>query len=528
MTRNAPHPLKTHTLALLAAGAMATAPLVAQEATFDIFEFAVEGATLLPALAVEQAVYPHMGERKRLDDVEKAREALEKAYHAVGYLTVLVTIPQQKVDGGLVRLQVTEAPVDRLRVVGAQHYSPQAIKNGVPELAEGRVPNFQDMQAEMTELNRQGDRRVSPVLRPGRTPGTVEVDLKVQDQKPYHGNVDVNDRYSQDTSRLRASTNFRWDNLWGRQHSVGVTLQTAPSEPRESKVLSLNYTIPLKGGDMLALYGVKSDSDVSAVGDLNVIGRGTMLGLRYIKPLRGREGFFHTATWGVDYKDFNQSVNLIGSGGFNTPITYMPFVAGWDGSWQTDTHTTRVGVSTQFHVQQGLVGSEQEFADKRFKGRPSYIYFKGTLQHERSLPEGHSLHLRAQWQLAGQPLVSNEQMAIGGADTVRGYLESAAAGERGLALSAEWRSPQLSRLWPGTPDSLTELRALAFVDWGAVKVIEPITAQDRFSLASLGLGLRLRMVQGTQATVQWAYPLKAVGNTTKGDHRLHFNLTHEW
>lgn len=286
----------------------------AQEARFNIFEYRVEGTTLIPALAVEKAVYPHMGEQKSLDDVEKAREALEKAYHGVGYLTVLVTIPQQRINEGVVRLAVTEAPVDRLRVVESRYFDQGAIRAGVPELAEGNVPNFQDMQTELTALNRNADRRVTPVLRPGKTPGTVEVDLKVQDKLPLHGSVELNDQYSQDTSRTRLNANVRYDNLWGKQHSIGLSMQTAPSNASESQVFSANYTLPLNGGDFLAFYGVKSDSDVSAVGTLNVVGRGTILGTRYIKSLPGSDSFFHSASFGVDIKDFDQSVNLIGSG----------------------------------------------------------------------------------------------------------------------------------------------------------------------------------------------------------------------
>ncbi|MDO9197009.1 POTRA domain-containing protein, partial [Rhodoferax sp.] len=106
----------------------------AQEAQrFDVFEYRVEGTTLLPTIVVEKAVYPHLGEKKTLADVEKAREELEKAYHGAGYLTVLVSIPQQKVDGGVVKLAVTEAPVDRLRVVESRYFSLGAIKAGAPE-----------------------------------------------------------------------------------------------------------------------------------------------------------------------------------------------------------------------------------------------------------------------------------------------------------------------------------------------------------------------------------------------------------
>ncbi|WP_288251962.1 ShlB/FhaC/HecB family hemolysin secretion/activation protein [uncultured Hydrogenophaga sp.] len=523
MTRNSKHRWLAWALGLAALCGMARA----QDARFDVLEFRVEGATLLPAQTIERAVYAHMGEQKTLADVEQAREALEKAYHGAGYLTVLVSIPQQRVDEGVVRLQVTEAPVDRLRITESRFFSPEDIKAAAPSLAEGEVPNFQDMQGELTALNRSPDRRITPVLRPGKTPGTVEVDLKVQDRFPFHGSVELNDRYSPDTSRTRASASLRWDNLWGRQHSIGLTVQTAPEEPDESQVFSLNYTWPLSGGGFLALYGIRSDSDVSAVGTLNVLGRGTILGARYIRPLPGGDSFFHSASFGIDHKDFDQSVNLIGSGGFNTPIAYTPFTIGWDGTWLAEQRTTRAGVSFNFHTS-GLGASEQEFADKRFKGKPSYVYLRGNASQERGFENGWGLNWRGSWQLSGGPLISNEQFAIGGADTVRGYLESAALGEEGYALSLEALTPSLHSRMGSVAEAFNELRALAFVDAGHVRVIDPITETSKYGLSSVGLGLRAKGNNGLQAALWWAYPLKALGNTARGDHRLHFSLAYEW
>src|SRR5262245_8674753 len=71
---------------------------------FDIFEYQISGNTVLPTLAIEKAVYPFLGPGKSIDDVQKAREALEKAYQSAGYLTVFVDIPEQTVEGGIVRL----------------------------------------------------------------------------------------------------------------------------------------------------------------------------------------------------------------------------------------------------------------------------------------------------------------------------------------------------------------------------------------------------------------------------------------
>ena len=114
----------------------------AQNAQFDVFEYRVEGATLLPVALIEEAVYPHLGEQKTLDDVERARDALERAYHAAGYLTVLVTIPQQKVEEAVVRLAVTEAPVKRLRVVDSRYFSPADIKDRDTRAGGGERSEF--------------------------------------------------------------------------------------------------------------------------------------------------------------------------------------------------------------------------------------------------------------------------------------------------------------------------------------------------------------------------------------------------
>jgi hemolysin activation/secretion protein len=340
-----------------------------------------------------------------------------------------------------------------------------------------------------------------------------------------HGDVELNDRYSQDTTRTRLSASLRWDNLWQKQHGLGITLQTAPENTDESRVFSASYTWPLASGNYLALYGVKSDSDVAAVGTLNVVGNGVIFGARYILPLRSRsDGFFHTATLGVDYKDFDQSVALIGGGDFNTPITYLPFTLGWDGTWLGEARSTTAGVAFNFHLR-GLVADEQEFADKRFKGRANYAYLRGTASHRESWASGWGAEARGSWQIAAQPLISNEQFAIGGVDTVRGYLESAALGDNGLALSLEAATPNFAKK---LGDALDEVRLLAFVDGGMVHVRAPITADDRFTLAGTGLGVRLKGWRGASAGLDWAVALKSLGDTERGDSRAHFRLGYEW
>ena len=69
-----------------------------------------------------------------------------------------VDLPEQQVADGIVFLQVSETKVGRVRVVGAKHYSPLTIRDEVPALQEGEVPNFNRAQAELTNLNRGASR----------------------------------------------------------------------------------------------------------------------------------------------------------------------------------------------------------------------------------------------------------------------------------------------------------------------------------------------------------------------------------
>ena len=143
-------------------------PAVTQR--FDIDDFAVQGADTLPQIEIEEAIYPFLGPNKSADDVEKARAALEKAYHDKGYQTVSVSVPQQNAQAKVITLKVTELKVGRLRVKNSRYFDLDKIKDRAASLKEGSVPNFGDITKDIVALNQWPDRRVTPALRAGVTP----------------------------------------------------------------------------------------------------------------------------------------------------------------------------------------------------------------------------------------------------------------------------------------------------------------------------------------------------------------------
>lgn len=490
---------------------------------FDILEYRIEGNSVLSALSIERAVYPHLGPGKSIEDVEKARTALEKVYQQAGFLTVLVDIPEQKVDGGIVTLRVVEGKVSKLRVAGARYYSSGRIRNKVAQLQPGQVPNFPEVQAELGKVARTQDRQVAPVLRPGQSPGTVEVELKVEDKLPLHGSLELNNRQTANTKPLRLAAFLRYDNLWQREHSISLQFQTAPQDTQDLRVFSASYVLPVSdSGSVLALYGVHSNSDVTALGTTNVIGQGTILGGRYVMPLRARGSYFHAMTLGLDYKDFDENV-LLGADQFETPITYVPVMLEYrlNVAGEKRTHAASISLNS---APRGFLGNDdEEFAAKRAGARASYLFLRGDWTTEQRVGEKSLLRGRLAGQLTNDPLISNEQFGAGGADSVRGYLEVESLGDVGLVGSLEWRRaltlPGFAAGW------VKSMEALAFGDAGLLRVVDALPGQDdRFELYGAGLGLRALGARYWEAALDLAVPFKDGPETDKGDPRVHFRV----
>ncbi|HEY9199239.1 MAG TPA: POTRA domain-containing protein [Gammaproteobacteria bacterium] len=513
-------------LALFAAGAQA-APEEQAAPRFDIWEYAIEGNTLLERKRIERVVYQHLGERKNIDDVEQARLALEQAYRDAGYPSVFVDIPEQDVKEGVVRLQVTEGRIERLRVTGSRYYSLGRITSEVPSLAAGNIPQMAQVQTELEQVNRANpDRRITPVMRAGKTPGMVEVELKVQDELPLHGSLEVNNRNSADTTSTRVLGSLRYDNLWQRYHSASVQYQTAPENTDEVKVLAGTYVMPfIDASSRLAFYVVKSESDVATVSDLSVIGDGSIYGMRAVFPFSGHDDFFHSLTLGADYKDFNENLVLQGADTLNTPISYLPFSLRYEAMWREGGQRTRFDVGATLSLR-GVGNDQQEFEDKRFLARNNFMHFNAGLAHSRELPHGFSVEGRVDGQLADSPLISNEQFSAGGAESVRGYRESQALGDDGVSGSLELQTPSLVREGWKWPDHLI---GLAFLDGAKLRVREALPGQqDSFVLSSAGVGMRFTAWSHWDGTLDVAWPFHDSGDIQSGEERLHFRVAYEF
>ena len=496
-----------------------------QPAVFDLFELRIKGNTLIEKKQLERTIYPFLGPKKSLDNVENARSALEELYHGQGYQTVAVDIPEQDVKNGVVYLQVVEGKISRLRVKDSRYFSLGKIKAGVPELAEGNVPNLPKMQQQLAALSGQSqDRQIQPVLRAGETPGTLEVDLKVKDELPLHGRVEVNGRNTSSTSLLRLVNSLHYDNLWQEMHSASLMYQVSPENSSQVDVWAGTYALPVNdSGGRLALYGVvsSSSSQISSAGALAVIGNGNIFGTRFVQPLKPLNDYFHSATLGVDYKDFKEDLKLANSEGILTPISYVPFLTQYSGNFRGKEFNSSFDLALHFSIA-GLGNKQSQFENKRYLASAGYMYLTGDFKFQHELPFGSEIRTHFSGQAADSPLISNEQYSLGGAMSVRGYFETQALADNGLFGSLELYSPHLGMDdW----DFVNKLKLLGFVDGGKGWMISPLPGNAKdYTLYSGGFGMAFQLWKRLSGNLNLGIPFVTLAPVHSGDPKLHFSV----
>ncbi len=487
----------------------------ASEVRLFVREIRVQGATVLPAAEVQRAIYPYLGPGRTLDDVESARAALEKLYQDQGYQAARVEVPPQQARRGVIFLKVTEGRIGRLRVTGSRYSDIDKIRAGAPSLEEGKVPDFDDISRDVVALNQRSDRRVTPELKPGAEPGMLDVDLKVEDRVPISASAELNNRYSADTTKLRFNASASYDNLWQQGHAFGGSLQTTPLDWFDEVMVYSGFymarfeTLPEWTFQASA---TKQDSNISTLTGVAVAGRGEVYGLRATRSLPSAPGTFHSFSFGIDRKHFTQQVNAAGTA-TDTPVTYFPISLLYSGAIEREQSQTEFFAGVTLHLR-GMGSDSAEFDLNRFRADPSFVTLRVDFSHTIKLPAGFTLTGRTQGQLASGPLLSNEQFAAGGLDTVRGYLEGESLGDHGILGSLELGSPSV--IPAGSRGN--SLTFHAFVDAGALILTEALPDQDsRFALASYGAGMRMRFFSHLEGSVNVAVPIYDQGKTESGE-----------
>lgn len=512
---------------------------------FFIQAFDITGVTRLSVSEVERIVYDHAGPDRTKDDVEAARKALQDAYSAKGLEAVIVDVPVQDAESfgqGIVKIAVAEVPVGFVKVTDSRYHSLWVARQHVPSLQEGKAIDFKALQADVSRANRFPDRSINPEFKPGRVPGTVDVELRVTDSRPLHVTAEVDNDNSPSTSPLRASTSVRYTNLWQAGHTAALTYIVAPLHRSQTEVISGSYSVPLFDSSWsFSVSGYHSNSNVASAGGSAVLGRGYQVGVRATYQLPAAHTY-QTISFGPDFKNFKQKITVGSALASSAPIRYIPFELSYTLAGATDSSTYQLTAGATMGLRtirgitcvdvSGLCVPTDAFRNREQFSNENFIHANLTLDlgHNFGSEIEAALHVSAQ--LADSHLITNEQFAAGGVHSVRGYYSAEAVGDDGISPSLELRAPSMGNLFANAGPALSwinDMRFFGFADAAFLHIRNALAGQTvNYRLIGLGGGVRVKLFDHISGEVIGAVPLTKGSVTKRGDPRVSFQVKGEF
>jgi len=226
----------------------------------DVRTYRIEGNTVLPPQDFG-VLSNYTGTNVTFPRLREGLGKVQLRYRELGFPTISVTLPQQRITNGLIRVKVVEGRLGEIRVTGNEYFSSNNVRRALPSLTTNILLNTKWFQPELDAANQNRDRQIYPVIEPGFEPGTSDLTLKVKDRFPLHGRFEINDKSTPGTALLRSDTAIQYGNLWQREHQIGFDYNFSPQEYKSSsdangfppdmpQVASFSgfYRLPLGGG----------------------------------------------------------------------------------------------------------------------------------------------------------------------------------------------------------------------------------------------------------------------------------------
>ncbi|MEQ1794733.1 MAG: POTRA domain-containing protein [Nitrospira sp.] len=528
-----------------------------QEVRFAVTTFLVEGNTILDQAKIDGLLQSYKGGERQMKDVEQARVELEKLYHSAGYPTVLVNLPEQTIENGVVRLQVVEGHLLSITVTGNEYYSWSNIRGKMPSLTPGALIYEPTFVKELSAVNSNPDLSVAPVLKPGAEPGTVDLELKVKDRLPVHGKLEADNKGPITTPRERMVAEIQHTNVFGGDEILTVNTVQTPTDLGAVQNYGMSFVYPvIWPNHLLAVYASKSKSasvlaggaiSIGGGGDISIVGNATVAGARYIFPIFAGGEQTHQLSIGFDYKRLEKTSAKFPDGASATvlsPIQYTPASIGYTGFYPDRLGLTKASVTAKGYVA-GLIpgGSKKDFAGdpndpfehpgNRAGSTGTFGVLQGGLDRVQPLPGDFTLNLHTDGQWASQPLIPAEQYFAGGMDSVRGYLTYEAIGDHAIRGRAELTTPEVltipvDRIWQRrrSSDYTLRVRFAAFYDAAQLWVAQPQPGQTaQFFLEGVGGGIRVKFPKDLgQLMVDSGWALHDTLNTKRGSNFVNFSV----
>lgn len=503
------------------------APTAASDPHFAVTGFSVTGNTLVDGDSVSRALAPFIRPDADFALLRQAVQAVEKLYADKGYSAVRVRLPEQDIDQGVVRIEVVEAHLGRIKVEGNQHFSTENILAEVPMLVPGEPPNVGAAARAVDLANENYAKQTRLLFGRGDTDATVDAVLKVNDVDPWRFIGLFDNTGTAGTGAHRIGVIGEYANMFGLDHLASFQAVTSPEYPDRVRIFGLGYKIPLYSlGDSVefayAHSTVSSGSVTTVAGAYGISGAGQFISAKYNLRLPNIGDIGEHAIFSYERHTFESQVVPEGGSSSLVPnLTSAPVGAVYalnatdpDHPWSADagifanTSSGSEGTTAAYDQPGARPGAHSDFVLGRWHGDVVWPIWQPF-----------QLHARTEGQYTHDLLIPGEQFGIGGANSVRGFDERSVLGDRGEVASLEVQAG------PFPAPYATQLQPVVFYDAGRVNRNQPQPGEIASEqIGSGGFGVRAAWSRYVQMRADLARVFQGGSTRKPGDLMLHVQL----
>ncbi len=482
------------------------------------------------------------GENKTLNDrllvaIARVVEAAARAQD-LPLATALVPAPQSIADG-TVRVALLVGRFREVKFQGNRWFS-EALLRDTLHVGQGEIVRLGEIDRAVSWANNNPFRRVRAHIDP--IPNSTEANLiiGVQERHPLRLVGTVDNGGSEVIGKQRYTAAVSYANLWGRDHQTSYQYVTT-NKPEYFQGHALDYRVPLPWRHHVQFSSSYFTSDPEfEEGLFRNEGETLTADLRYTVPLRiGVNNADLVAAFSFKQSNNNLTWDPRGNNlqilGTKTDVFQLTLGASTvrrdkRGGWAFGGGLTLSpgGVNSRNSDSAFDAGKYGRGDSARNGAKARYAYLNLSVQRLLTLSPGWDLTSRLVLQATNSNLLSSEQIAIGGASTVRGFNENMFAGDRGIVFSNELFAPAVSfnlpRLskWGGAVES----RFLAFYEIAdtAVSRRDPFDTK-RPTLRSAGIGVRTNFATNFSLSADYGWQLSKLPFTVDRHTRAHLKAT---
>ncbi|MGB0560931.1 MAG: ShlB/FhaC/HecB family hemolysin secretion/activation protein [Spirulinaceae cyanobacterium] len=462
-----------------------------------------------------------------LSDLFAIAQIITSFYNTAGYANTWATVPEQVVDAdGRVAIAIIEGGISEIHL--SRPEGKHRLKNAYicDRLARATRPLQLD---ELLDALRQLQlnpliEHIDAQLQPGIYAESSLLVVKVIEAPSLSVTAGLDNGRPPSVGTQRRLVQLSEGNVSG----IGDRLDLTFSNTGGSNNLEARYTLPVNAHDgTLSLAISKGTSKVieDPFAYLDLQGDSFAWELLYRQPLEKSSQHEVAVSLGLGHR-FSQTSIL----GFNFPlsegadeegrlrVTSLTFSQEWTRRSDRDFLTLRSRFSLGIDAL-GATVNETAPDGRFFHWQAQGVWLRRFSNRSQLLLQG-ALHL------GDRPLLAQEQFALGGLGTVRGYRQDVVSRDNGATLSLEYQRPLLGDF--GDRWGLFSLAA--FADWGVGWQSVQREEKAYQTLASLGLGLVWSTPAHLTVRAYWGLPLVEVDSrdNTLQEQGWHFLVQSRW